>query len=60
VLAKLSSADIKALTVEEPALLQTAKPAFKKYNEEQLTVVELPGSGKNVNIIQELRETTME
>lgn len=34
--------------MDEPGLLQAAKPAFEKYNEEQLTVVELPGSGKKV------------
>ena len=45
-LAELNSADIKALTVDEPGLLQAAKPAFENYNEGQLTVVELPGSGK--------------
>lgn len=45
---KLRSADIKALTANEPALLESAKPAFQKYNEEQLTVVKLSGNGKNV------------
>ena len=36
--------------MDEPGLLQAAKPAFEKYNEEQLTVVDLPGSGKKVCI----------
>lgn len=41
-------ADIKALTPDDPALLELVKPAFEKYNEEQLTTVKLPGSGKDV------------
>ncbi|MCJ1478356.1 F-actin-capping protein subunit alpha [Lambiella insularis] len=41
-------ADIKALTVSEPKLLQSASAAFEKYNEEQLTVVKLPGGSQNV------------
>lgn len=45
---KLISADVKALTIDKPALLESAKPAFQKYNEEQLTNVKLPGNGKNV------------
>ncbi|KAL8813493.1 MAG: hypothetical protein Q9200_000228 [Gallowayella weberi] len=47
---KLRSADIKKLTVNEPKLLESITPAFKKYNEEQLTTVKLPGSSKNVLI----------
>ncbi|KAL8833837.1 MAG: hypothetical protein Q9170_004059 [Blastenia crenularia] len=43
-------ADIKKLTVNEPKLLDSITPAFKKYNEEQLTTVKLPGSSKNVII----------
>ncbi|MCJ1465229.1 F-actin-capping protein subunit alpha [Pseudocyphellaria aurata] len=43
-------ADIKALTPNDPALLQSAKPAFESYNEEQLTTVKLPGGGKPVLI----------
>ncbi|MCJ1262243.1 F-actin-capping protein [Lobaria immixta] len=42
-------ADIKALTPDDPALLELVKPAFEKYNEEQLTTVKLPGSGKYVS-----------
>ncbi|MCJ1369528.1 F-actin-capping protein subunit alpha [Loxospora ochrophaea] len=41
-------ADIKALTIGEPNLLQSVGPAFQKYNEEQLTTVKLPGSGQSV------------
>ncbi|MCJ1387615.1 F-actin-capping protein subunit alpha [Xylographa bjoerkii] len=41
-------ADIKALTVDEPQLLQSASAAFEKYNEEQLTTVKLPGGSQNV------------
>lgn len=40
--------DIKSLTEDEPTLLEKARPAFQKYNEEQLTTTKLPGSGKNV------------
>jgi hypothetical protein len=43
------STDIKALTVEEPKLLQSAAPAFEKYNEEQLTAVKLPGGSQSVS-----------
>ncbi|CAD6584233.1 MAG: F-actin-capping protein subunit alpha [Alectoria sarmentosa] len=35
--------DIKALTEDDPTLLEKARPAFQKYNEEQLTTVKLPG-----------------
>ncbi|KAI9718715.1 MAG: F-actin-capping protein subunit alpha [Candelaria pacifica] len=40
--------DIKALTVDEPDLLQSLGPAFQKYNEEQLATVKLPGSSQQV------------
>ena len=40
--------DIKSLTEDDPTLIERARPAFRKYNEEQLTTVKLPGSGKNV------------
>ena len=43
-----SDGDIKALTVEEPSLLQSAKPAFETYTEEQLTTVKLPGGSQSV------------
>ncbi|KAL8808473.1 MAG: hypothetical protein Q9182_000024 [Xanthomendoza sp. 2 TL-2023] len=43
-------ADIKKLTVNEPKLLESITPAFKKYNEEQLSTVKLPGSSNNVLI----------
>ncbi|KAH0551660.1 F-actin-capping protein subunit alpha [Trichoglossum hirsutum] len=41
-------ADIKALTVDEPGLLQSLEPAFEKYNTEQLATVKLPGSSQQV------------
>lgn len=41
-------ADIKSLTVSSPKLLQSATPAFEKYNEEQLTTVKLPGGSQHV------------
>lgn len=40
--------DIKALTLEEPSLLQSVKPAFETYNEEQLTAIKLPSGSQNV------------
>ncbi|KAA6413582.1 MAG: f-actin-capping subunit alpha [Lasallia pustulata] len=43
-------ADIKSLTVEEPSILQSVNPAFKKYNEEQLATTKLPGSSQHVII----------
>ncbi|KAL9138756.1 MAG: hypothetical protein Q9175_000022 [Cornicularia normoerica] len=42
--------DIKTLTEDDPTLVEKARPAFQKYNEEQLITVKLPGSGKNVLI----------
>ncbi|MCJ1448978.1 MAG: F-actin-capping protein subunit alpha [Stictis urceolatum] len=39
---------IKLLTPDEPDLLQSAEPAFQKYNEEQLTAVKLPGASQSV------------
>ena len=44
----LRSADIKTLT-DNDATLEKARAAFQTYNEEQLTTVKLPGSGKNVS-----------
>lgn len=41
-------ADIKALTASDPKILESAQPAFRKYNEEQLATVKLPGSSQNV------------
>ncbi|MCJ1282456.1 F-actin-capping protein subunit alpha [Xylographa opegraphella] len=41
-------ADIKALTVDEPQLLQSTSGALEKYNEAQLTTVKLPGGSQNV------------
>ena len=43
-----SLTDIKALTSDDPSLLQKAQPAFQNYNEEQLTWVKLPGGSQNV------------
>ncbi|KAI4148916.1 MAG: hypothetical protein LQ340_004876 [Diploschistes diacapsis] len=43
-------ADIKALTLEEPSLLQSVKPAFETYNEEQLTAIKLPSGSQNALI----------
>ena len=42
------SADIKALTADEPALLRSAAPAFERYNEEQLATTKLPGGSQSV------------
>jgi len=44
--------DIKALASSEPALLESLGPAFKKYNEEQYTVVKLPGSSEGALVSQ--------
>ncbi|KAF2485496.1 F-actin capping protein alpha subunit-domain-containing protein [Neohortaea acidophila] len=41
-------ADIKALA--DPSIVQSLDPAFKKYNEEQYTVVTLPGGSEPVLI----------
>lgn len=46
----ISREDLKALTTDDPSLLQSARPAFKQYNEEQLTTVKLPESGKTVRL----------
>lgn len=41
--------DVKALTSDDdPALISKLKPAFQRYNEEQLTAVKLPGSSQPV------------
>ncbi|KAG8532698.1 uncharacterized protein KY384_002575 [Bacidia gigantensis] len=44
--------DIEALTPSDPAILEKARPAFQKYNEDQLTSVKLPSSSQNVIISQ--------
>lgn len=45
--------DVKALTSDnDPALIPKLKPAFQKYNEEQLTAVKLPGSSQPVSAAQ--------
>ncbi len=41
--------DIKALTSDDdPSLIAKLKPAFQKYNEEQLVAVKLPGANDYV------------
>ena len=40
--------DIRALTPSDPALIEKARPAFQKYNEDQLASVKLPGGSQNV------------
>lgn len=43
--------DIKALTSDDdPALIAKLKPAFEKYNEEQLVAVKLPGASDYVRL----------
>lgn len=42
------TADIKALTISTPSLVNELGPAFQKYNEEQFTTVKLPGSSQPV------------
>ncbi|KPI39344.1 F-actin-capping protein subunit alpha [Cyphellophora attinorum] len=43
--------DVKALTSDDdPALIQKLKPAFQKYNEDQLLAVKLPGGSQHVLI----------
>lgn len=41
-------ADIKALTVSDPSIVDDLGPAFQKYNEDQLITVKLPGSSEAV------------
>ncbi|KAI9759351.1 MAG: F-actin-capping protein subunit alpha [Chaenotheca gracillima] len=41
-------ADIKALTVNDPAILKSLDPALAKYNEEQFSTVKLPGGSQEV------------
>ncbi|KAL2017173.1 hypothetical protein VTK56DRAFT_2542 [Thermocarpiscus australiensis] len=43
-------ADIKALTILSPNLVNELGPAFQKYNEEQFATVRLPGSSQQVII----------
>ena len=42
-------ADIKALTADDPSLLQSAQAAYRRYNEEQLATVKLPGGSEDVS-----------
>ena len=42
--------DIKALTVDDSSLHGKLRPAFEKYNEEQLTTTKLPGSNEAVGL----------
>lgn len=39
-------ADIKALTIETPDVINDLGPAFEKYNEEQFATVKLPGGSQ--------------
>lgn len=49
---KSSLLDIKSLTEESnPDIMSELGPAFKKYNEEQLVTVKLPGSSQSVRTI---------
>ena len=41
-------ADIKALTISSPNIVDELGPAFAKYNEEQFATVKLPGSSQLV------------
>ncbi|KAK4034416.1 F-actin capping protein alpha subunit-domain-containing protein [Parachaetomium inaequale] len=41
-------ANIKALTISSPSLVNELGPAFQKYNEEQFTTVKLPGASQQV------------
>lgn len=46
--------DIKALTSDDdPALIAKLKPAFEKYNEEQMVAVKLPGASDYVGCLAE-------
>jgi hypothetical protein len=48
--------DVKALTSDnDPALISKLKPAFQKYNEEQLTAVKLLGSSQPVRDAKHIR-----
>lgn len=42
--------DIKALTIDNPTIIDQLGPTYKKYNEEQYTTVKLPGSSQFVII----------
>ncbi|SMQ49882.1 unnamed protein product [Zymoseptoria tritici ST99CH_1A5] len=44
--------DIKTLASNQPNLLNSLEPAFKRYNEEQYTTVKLPGSSEATIISQ--------
>jgi capping protein (actin filament) muscle Z-line, alpha len=47
--------DIKTLTSDDdPALIEKLKPAFQKYNEDQLVPVKLPGAAQPVKPISEI------
>jgi capping protein alpha len=51
--------DIKALTSDDdPALIAKLKPAFQKYNEEQMTAVKLPGGSDHVCTTQYIIQNT--
>jgi capping protein (actin filament) muscle Z-line, alpha len=51
--------DVKALTSDnDPALIQKLKPAFQKYNEDQLLAVKLPGGSQHVRSLPHNYTTT--
>lgn len=46
----INISDIKALTNNDPSLLQSVQPTLRKYNEEQLAIVNLPDGNKEVYV----------
>jgi capping protein (actin filament) muscle Z-line, alpha len=43
--------DIQSLTSDtDPSLISKLKPAFQKYNEEQLATTQLPGGSQSVRL----------
>ncbi len=46
--------DIKTLTSDDQDLIQQLRPAFQKYNEEQLVTVKLPGASQPVRTMPSL------
>ena len=45
----IQSTDIKALTIEQPDVVNDLGPAFEKYNEGQFATVKLPGGSQQVH-----------
>jgi len=48
VLIPVARLDVQALTSEGEDIVPSLLPAFKRYNETQLTAVKLPGSSQEV------------